>query len=56
MNTVSGSGLVVTVGGVVAYLAGLAVPYPGRAFSLTAVMLGVTLLAVGRSGATEATA
>jgi len=56
MNTVFGSGLLFTVGGVAAYVAGVAVPYPGRALSLTAVMVGVTLLAVGRSPHSEATA
>ena len=54
MNRVSGSGLALAVGGALAYLAGVAAPYPGRAFSLTAVMVGVTLLAVGRSDYTEA--
>mgnify|MGYP000173216811 CR=1 FL=1 len=56
MNTVTGLGLALTVGGVVGYLAGAVVAYPGRAFSLTAVMVGVTLLAVGRSDTAEATA
>lgn len=56
MNTVSAIGLGLTVGGVVAYFAGMAVVYPGRAFSVTAVMVGVTLLAVGRSDAAEVTA
>jgi len=54
MNRVSGSGLALAAGGVVAYLVGVAAPYPGRAFSLTAVMTGVTMLAVGRSDHTEA--
>ncbi|WP_324662863.1 hypothetical protein [Haloarcula sediminis] len=56
MNIVSGSGLALSAGGVVGYLVGVAAPFPGRAFSLTAVMVGVTLLAVGRSDAAEATA
>ncbi|WP_262178575.1 hypothetical protein [Haloarcula laminariae] len=56
MNTVSGTGLVLSAGGVAGYLVGLAAPFPGRAFSLTAVMVGVTLFAVGRSDAPEATA
>jgi hypothetical protein len=55
MNTVAGVGLLLTVGGVAGYVVGLAAPFPGRAFALTAVMVGVTLLAVGRSGAVEAT-
>jgi len=53
MNTVTGLGLALTVGGVVGYLVGVAVTYPGRAFSLTAVMVGVTLLSVGRSDTVE---
>jgi len=53
MNTVSGLGLLCTVGGVAGYIVGVAVPYPGRAFSVTALMLGVTLLAVGRSNVAE---
>ncbi|MFC6757592.1 MULTISPECIES: hypothetical protein [Haloarcula] len=56
MNVLSVLGLALTVGGVVGYIAGTTVAYPGRAFSLTAVMTGVTLLAVGRSDATEAAA
>jgi hypothetical protein len=35
--------------GVAAYVAGVAVPYPGRAFSLPAVMIGLTVLFVARS-------
>jgi hypothetical protein len=56
MNILTGLGLGLTVGGVAGYLAGVTVAYPGRAFSLTAVMVGVTLLAVGRSPHTEAPA
>jgi hypothetical protein len=32
--------------GLVGYAAGVAGPYPGRAFSMTAAMVGITLLAV----------
>ena len=56
MNTVSGTGLRLSVAGVAGYLVGVAAPFPGRAFSLTAVMVGVTLLAVGRSDTVEAPA
>jgi len=38
--------------GVCGYLAGLVVAYPGRAFSITAVMVGITLVAVGDREAT----
>lgn len=40
-------GVVLAVAGVVGYLVGLAAPYTGRAFSVTAAMVGLTLLAVG---------
>jgi hypothetical protein len=44
------AGVALTALGVVGYLLGLRVAYPGRAFSVSAVMVGVTLLAVGRDG------
>jgi hypothetical protein len=40
-----GAGL--TAVGVCGYAVGTLVAYPGRAFSLTAVMLGITLAAIG---------
>lgn len=46
---VFGLGAVVTAGGTAGYLAGILAPYPGRAFSVTALMVGVTLLAVGNA-------
>lgn len=46
MNRRFASGFVLTVGGVAAYLLGVIVNYPGRAFSLTALMVGITLLAL----------
>jgi hypothetical protein len=33
--------------GVCGYAVGVFVPYPGRGFSLTAVMVGITLAAIG---------
>lgn len=48
MIAVARVGAVLTLAGVLGYAAGVAVPYPGRSFSLTAVMLGATLYAVGR--------
>ena len=50
MNRTRATGLVLTIGGVAGYLAGLTTPYPGRAFSVTAVMVGVTLAAIGNGG------
>ena len=49
MNTALAVGIVLTAAGVAGYLVGLAVAYPGRAFSVTGVMVGVTLVAIGRS-------
>jgi hypothetical protein len=42
-------GIVLSAFGIFAYVGGLFVAYPGRAFSLTGVMAGLTLLAIGRS-------
>lgn len=43
------AGLCLFVAGVVGYVVGIYVTYPGRAFSLTAVMIGIALLATGRA-------
>lgn len=43
-------GVGLTVVGVCGYAVGTVVAYPGRAFSLTAVMLGITLVAIGDRG------
>ena len=40
-----GAGL--TVVGVCGYAGGVFVAYPGRAFSLTAIMIGITLASIG---------
>lgn len=50
MNRVLPAGALVTLAGAAGYAAGVVRAYPGRAFSLTAVMLGITLLAMGRTG------
>ena len=42
-------GAVLSAVGVAGYVAGIYVAYPGRALSLTAVMIGITLLAIGRA-------
>lgn len=49
MHRVRMAGLGVTVLALVAYAVGTAVPYPGRAFSLTVGMLGIALAALGRA-------
>ena len=50
MNRSLALGGALTAAGVVGYAAGIATQYPGRAFSVTAVMVGLTLLVVGRAG------
>lgn len=46
MNRLLAAGVLLTLLGLGGYVAGLAVAYPGRALSVTAVMLGITLIAV----------
>lgn len=53
MNRYTITGLCLILGGLGAYVVGIAVTYPGRAFSITAVMIGVSLLAVGTGIGTE---
>ncbi|UWG46876.1 Uncharacterized protein HSRCO_0581 [Halanaeroarchaeum sp. HSR-CO] len=40
-------GLVSTLVGIGGYVLGLVVDYPGRAFSVTLAMVGITLLVIG---------
>ena len=47
MNSAFVAGLVATAIGVGGYAVGTIVDYPGRAFTLTAVMVGLTLVAIG---------
>ena len=47
MHWLRALGVVVTAVGVAGYLAGIATPYPGRAFSVTAVVVGITLASIG---------
>lgn len=49
MNGTFGGGVALTVLGLGGYVVGLWTPYPGRAFSLTALMVGLTMAAIGRS-------
>lgn len=44
-------GYALTAAGVGGYVLGLLAPYPGRAFSITAAMIGVTLAAFGGASA-----
>lgn len=50
MNRTLSLGLGLTVGGLVGYAVGVSIPYPGRAFSVAAVMIGITIAAVGFDG------
>lgn len=47
MDRVRTAGVVLTSLAAVGYAVGVAAPYPGRAFTLTGVMVGLTLWAVG---------
>lgn len=47
--TLAGIGLCTV--GLVGYVAGVYVAYPGRAFSITALMVGITLVAIARQSA-----
>lgn len=49
------AGFGLSLAGLVGYVTGLYVPYPGRAFSITAVMVGVALAAIGGPRSTEGT-
>ena len=44
-RTVAGGSLLIV--GLLGYAVGVYAPYPGRAFSLTAVMVGFVLVAIG---------
>ncbi|MFB6233769.1 MAG: hypothetical protein ABEH81_06470 [Halopenitus sp.] len=48
------AGFVLSGAGVVGYAIGVYVPYTGRAFSITALMIGVALAAIGSPEAAEA--
>ncbi|MEF8821000.1 MAG: hypothetical protein V5A52_01870 [Halovenus sp.] len=48
------AGLTLAVAGLVGYVAGIYTAYPGRSFSIMAVMVGITLAAISRERASEA--
>jgi hypothetical protein len=48
MNRVLAAGVVLTAAGIAGYAAGVMAAYPGRAFSVTAIMVGITLVAIRR--------
>jgi hypothetical protein len=47
MNTALSVGLALTAAGLVGYLLGIVAPYPGRAFSVMGMIVGITLLTIG---------
>ncbi|WP_192927989.1 MULTISPECIES: hypothetical protein [Halococcus] len=55
MNRVLSAGTALTVTGLAGYVVGIVAAYPGRAFSITGIMAGVTLSVIGLWGAPEAT-
>ena len=46
-------GLALFIAGIAGYVVGIYVAYPGRAFSVTAVMVGITLFAIAQRSAGE---
>lgn len=49
MHRVAAAGTVVLALGLVGYAVGIETAYPGRAFSVTAIMVGIGLVGLGRS-------
>jgi hypothetical protein len=47
------TGIAIVSVGIAAYITGIYIPYPGRAFSLTAIMIGAGLVAISRPSSTE---
>lgn len=48
MNRLMAGGIALTVVGFAGYVLGIVRSYPGRAFSVTVVMAGITLMAIHR--------
>jgi len=49
MHRLRAVGIGITLGSILAYTVGIWVAYPGRALSITAFMIGVTVAAIGGS-------
>lgn len=49
MHRVAALGVVCLLLGMAGYAAGIATAYPGRSFSVTAIMVGIGLVVLGRS-------
>jgi hypothetical protein len=50
MTHVGWIGVALTLFGLAGYATGIAIEYPGRAFAVTAVMIGLTLAAISIPG------
>ncbi|WP_336345652.1 hypothetical protein [Halalkalicoccus ordinarius] len=50
MNRTFGFGAGLTVSGLVGYAIGVTIAYPGRALSVTAVLIGIAIAAAGLDG------
>ena len=50
MDRLLWAGAVALLVGLAGYVLGVFVPFPGRSFSVTAVMVGLALVVVGRTG------
>jgi len=55
MNRLFVAGVALTLVGIAGYVVGTTVAYPGRSASVTAVMIGLTVAAVGHSTPPEDT-
>ncbi|MBV0901980.1 hypothetical protein [Haloarcula salina] len=53
MNRVFAAGAALTLAGIAGYLLGVVAAYPGRSLSVAAVMVGLTVAAVGYSSPPE---
>lgn len=51
MNWSTIAGVALFVAGLAGYVAGVYAAYPGRSFSITAVIVGIALVAIGRQSA-----
>jgi hypothetical protein len=47
MDRTTVAGIALTAFSAIGYVVGVAAAYPGRAFSVSGVMVGITLLAIG---------
>lgn len=53
MNRLLAAGVGLALVGIAGYTAGVFVAYPGRAFTITGFMVGLTLVAISSAGGSE---